>query len=715
MPSAVTPSGSAAEPAAEEVSASSSPKSAPKHRAARQGSPDAKSARLRRLEEINQIDFTASEGRDHVEQLRHTAYLGRFTFALDPKRKDNISAIWLTRQVRITEEAVKEVKAKLETGGKSVFFRPPQIAITPETIDPDVLASIKELTRSSLTLVEYSEQVRKANLSAEALAELDSKFHRPSPTSNIVLVPRGGYSDPDAKDFSKEQAFHLLDGQKRVEAMLRLQRSMTGPLKQRWKTFDADVWDWTQIAKDESFLGALVNPNQEFRTHPLPADALKRKLIEFNKLYEDNFARYAPAMEEYERTEAAGASQSGKGERKRGKVDDLDLLVRKDAALRTTLYDTLTNTAAFTFFRSDPLIKLMNAGMPELATYASALWSTQQQIITTALVTYQNGDLKLQRVPQMLIDEAFTKLVTLMNDPSLKTRASLVARGCEVLDKLYSFSRADASQNDEGTQAWRRVFGHSSVYLQFRVNMLYAAFGPHSEHGALVRHWEGNYATETSERQWWMGEGHHPALLHPLGWDHRWFGASGVHEAALVDDSPGQESADAFVQQNQLEWLKEHYLASEQPSAGLTSYAMLADPATLDTFLKKPAITTLLADLKIVLQEVASMIDPLYVQAIITKQSSVIETVGGVCVGSGPAWEADDGRHSCFKLLFGALAASSGVTPQQDVREDGDAVLKAHGETKQIRHSAIAAQTIGPALIHLWQYLCENAAELAHH
>ncbi|KAK0528720.1 hypothetical protein OC835_004552, partial [Tilletia horrida] len=142
---------------------------------------------------------------------------------------------------------------------------------------------------------------------------------------------------------------------------------------------------------------------------------------------------------------------------------------------------------------------------------------------------------------------------------------------------------------------------------------------------------------------------------------------------------------------------------------------MLADPATLDTFLKKPAITALLADLKIVLQEVASMIDPLYVQAINTKQSSVIETVGGVCVGSGPAWEADDGQHSCFKLLFGALAASSGVTPQQDIRADGEAVLKAHGQTKQIRHSAVAAQTIGPALLHLWQYLCENAAELAHH
>ncbi|KAK0531631.1 hypothetical protein OC842_003550 [Tilletia horrida] len=292
-------------------------------------------------------------------------------------------------------------------------------------------------------------------------------------------------------------AFHLLNGQKRIEAMLRLQRSMTGPLKQRWKIFDADVWDWTQIRDDEGFLGAL------------------RKLIEFNKLYEAHFGRYAPAMEEYVGNEAAGASQLTKGEWSRGEGDDLDLLVRKDLGLRTTLYDTLANTAAFIFFRSDPLTKFMNVGMPELATYASALWSTQQQIITMALATDQNGALKLRRVPQMFIDEAFTKLVTLMNGPSLKTRASLVARGCEVLDNLYSFSRADASEIDEGTQAWRRVFGHSSVYLHFRVNMLYAAFGPHLEHGALVRHWEGKYTPETSESQWLMGKGHHPALLHP--------------------------------------------------------------------------------------------------------------------------------------------------------------------------------------------------------
>ncbi|KAK0553128.1 hypothetical protein OC844_006353 [Tilletia horrida] len=449
--------------------------------------------------EINQIDFTASEGRDHVEQLRHTAYLGRFTFALDAKGKDNVTARWLTRQILITEERVKEVKAKLETGGKSVFFRPPQIAITTENIDPDVLASTKELTRSSLSLVEYSEKVQKAKISADRGRAGRAGLQVSPAESHVQHRSRspGRYSEPDDKEFTKEMAFHLLNGQKRVEAMLRLQRSMTGPLKQRWKIFDADVWDWTQIRDDEGFLGAL------------------RKLIEFSKLYEAHFGRYAPAMEEYVGNEAAGASQLTKGERSRGEGDDLDLLVRKDVGLRTTLYDTLANTAAFIFFRSDPLTKFMNVGMPELATYASALWSTQQQIITMALATDQNGALKLRRVPQMFIDEAFTKLVTLMNGPSLKTRASLVARGCEVLDNLYSFSRADESEIDEGMQAWRRVFGHSSVYLHFRVNMLYAAFGPHLEHGALVRHWEGKYTPETSESQWWMGKGHHPALLHP--------------------------------------------------------------------------------------------------------------------------------------------------------------------------------------------------------
>ncbi|KAE8222785.1 hypothetical protein CF326_g8311 [Tilletia indica] len=138
---------------------------------------------------------------------------------------------------------------------------------------------------------------------------------------------------------------------------------------------------------------------------------------------------------------------------------------------------------------------------------------------------------------------------------------------------------------------------------------------------------------------------------------------------------------------------------------------MLADPSTLDRFLSHPIISHTLVSFRTVLLEIASMIDPFLAVAINQKQASAIDSPleSSACPGFGPFYSSDDERISIFQPLFGAVLASITLPHPGDTRYS----KAGHPQPNNPEAVAHATRVAGPILEELFQYIVDNAYEMA--
>ncbi|KAE8238937.1 hypothetical protein A4X13_0g8317 [Tilletia indica] len=685
------------------------------------------------VEEINLAarDLGAVEVRERQSAVYHAAFLGTFRLrvALD-EAGDGITAKYVNDQRSDFKVAGKGKSANVSSeekgdskdvtwlldqvrqNGRTSAFTPITVAVEPENISPVTNAKVKELkVPAQDSPAEYANKMRLAMAveDTERQKRIRVGYHAPVVSDKLLLEMKPTPTEVARKGDPIQQGrfkIHLLDGQRRMWVVRRLQKEQSESLSAAYTWIEANVLDWTIIRKEPNLRLDIIN-REPLRQHRSEAvDELRRTL----NMFMVKFPQPANGLRT-DKTIASFSSASGKKEaRHRTAVELISDMVITNRAVRATLMDSVATRPGNNAFAAEPLAQLFSLGLPEFVTFSQSLWTFQQRLISTVFTTNEKGTVYLQSLTQLVVDEVVRALATmpLPEDAGL-LRKQHMNRVWDHLDKTFHYNDKiggleHRTEGDDGFHAgvagkWAATpFGRVEIYVLVRAQVMYAIFGPHTE-GYLppFEMLSGDTGSVTQE------EGFTVKRL-PTGRDPNF----GLKDPSQQTDNTLKK----LVTESNRVFVKRHG-QFKVPVKAISSFSMLGDPTSLNHFLRQPGMTPLLKDVAYVFEEMAAMVDPLYMLAFNSVQKPAIEgpaEVGGA--GFLPMFVSDDSRDSIFKPFWGAVLASLGNPCPSDDRyqknwDGGDDMYKN-------LQSAQAMTMVGTMLEELFAYVVQNAQVMAN-
>ncbi|KAE8211846.1 hypothetical protein CF326_g9930, partial [Tilletia indica] len=231
-------------------------------------------------------DLRATQEREANDQLLKRAYLGTFKLRIAADGNDRISVKHLIDQ-RGTEDKsdVDWIVEEITEHGRTAVFQPIIVAVYPDAISPSTNDSFIKQTGSRLPPWEYARQIVKGT----DLHKSRTKFrYIPCEMSDRVWLEL----QPSKKSSEAgKDVIHLLDGQKRVKALRKLQASTTEVLQSTFAWIDAVVYDWPKIKDNQIVRNQLINNEVVKQNVSSPVDELRRQFHVYFEELERSFLR----------------------------------------------------------------------------------------------------------------------------------------------------------------------------------------------------------------------------------------------------------------------------------------------------------------------------------------------------------------------------------------------------------------------------------------